>query len=380
MNKEKTKKMFLFGTILIIATMLCIQTSVYAGTDENPITPTPLGMAGWSDGFDTYSDGQFLDGGDDDGGWVGWDDLQEAGAFVTSAQAHSAPHSLACEGPTDLIHQWTEFTSGVWNFSSWLFVPDDFEGGSYFIMLSRYSHGGGQEGNKWAVQLEMSSFDQVVVSQHQGFYLPLITGRWVEFLCVIDLDQDWVDMYYDGQLLDYREWTGGPNAMPGDGDLNIACLDIFADGASVVYWDDIYIRPFGSEPKADLVASGNLIWVNQTAGGTINTEIIVANGVGGTQLDWEIESFPDFGDWTFNPSSGENLEGSVTVDVTFVVPSDTEAAFSGEVKIVNSEDSGDFVIIPVSLTTPKNKAITPFLNFLEQHPNMFPLLRHLVGL
>jgi len=36
---------------------------------------------------------------------------------------------------------------------------------------------------------------------------------------------------------------------------------------------------------------------------------------------------------------------------------------------------------PLSVTMPKNKVInTPFLNFLEQHPHMFPLLQHLLRL
>ena len=313
MNKEKTKKVFLYGAILLIATMLCMQTTAYTKADEKPNTNI-LGMAGWADGFDTYSDGQFLDGGDDDGGWVGWDDVPSAGAYVTSEKYRSPPHSLNCNGPTDLVQIWDEFNSGVWNFSAWLFVPDDFEGSSYFLLLSVYTHGGGQEGNQWAVQLDMNSFDGVIESEHQGFTLPLITGRWVRFNMVIDLDTDWVDMYYDDQLLDYREWTAGPNLLM-TGELNIACIDIYANGATPVYWDDVYIQAYGSEPEADLVASGNLAWVNQSAGGTISSVITVGNGVGGTQLDWEIESWPAFGDWTFTPSSGENLEGSTVVQV-----------------------------------------------------------------
>ena len=36
---------------------------------------------------------------------------------------------------------------------------------------------------------------------------------------------------------------------------------------------------------------------------------------------------------------------------------------------------------PLPVSMPKNKAInTPFLNFLENHPNLFPLLRQLLDL
>jgi hypothetical protein len=375
MGKEKTKKMLYLGTAIIVATILCIQTTAISDTKETHKT----GMAGWSDNFDTYENGQFLEGTADDGGWVAWDEDPTFGAYVTNEISYSPPNSLDCVGDVDLVHTWDEFTSGVWNFSTYLYCPDDFEGESYFIMLSVYYPGGGQEGNRWAVQLSMSSFDGVIESEHQGYYLPLVTGDWVRFLMVIDLNSDWVDMYYGGQLLDYREWTAGPNLLM-NGELEIKCLDIFANGATSVYWDNVYILEFGSEPTADLVASGDLAWPAAPAGGTLTSQITVANGVPATMLDWEIESYPDFGTWTFEPSSGEDLTGTTTVDVTVVAPAE-DGEFSGEVVIANTESSADKVTIPVTLVTPKSKSInTPIIEFLEQHPRMFPLLRQLIGL
>jgi len=378
--KRKITKTVIIGLIILF-----IGASVTSGistkiTDMKPITP--VGMAsGWSDNFDTYSDGQFLDGSSDDGGWRGWNGVPSGGSYVTGAMYRSAPHSCRVEGASDTIHEFTGYTSGVWNFSAWVFVPDDYEGQGDFILLSIYYDFGDQEGNHWAVQLALDSFLGVIESQWGDLWnLPLITERWVEVLCVIDLDADWLEIYYDGELLDYREWTAGLSGAY-DCILDIACVNLWGNGATPVYYDDISLRPFGAEVAPDLVASGSLSWENVSSGGTVNSEITVANGVQNTQLDWEIVSWPDFGDWTFTPSSGENLEGSAVVQVSVVVPDEKQQAFSGEVKIVNSEDSGDFVIIPVSLSTPKNKAInTPFLNFLENHPHLFPLLRHLLEL
>ena len=53
------------------------------------------------------------------------------------------------------------------------------------------------------------------------------------------------------------------------------------------------------------------------------------------------------------------------------------------IKVENKEDSSDFITIPVSLATSKNKEfyIFPFLlRFLEQHQNMFPMIRYILGL
>ena len=75
-------------------------------------------------------------------------------------------------------------------------------------------------------------------------------------------------------------------------------------------------------------------------------------------------------------------DGSITVDVTVKAPEDKNKEFTGDLKIVVIGNPDDEVIIPVTLTTPRNKPYlnTPFLQFLENHPYMFPILRQLLGL
>ncbi|MFX0141269.1 MAG: hypothetical protein ACFFDN_46950, partial [Candidatus Hodarchaeota archaeon] len=63
-----------------------------------------------------------------------------------------------------------------------------------------------------------------------------------------------------------------------------------------------------------------------------------------------------WGIWTFVPSSGTGLTpemGILTVAVEVVAPSLKNKRYDGEIKVINSEDSTDFDIIPVSITTPK---------------------------
>ena len=71
-----------------------------------------------------------------------------------------------------------------------------------------------------------------------------------------------------------------------------------------------------------------------------------------------------------------------TADTAGIAPDESETEFTGEVKIVNSDDPDDFCIIAVSLVTPVSQQSinSLFLRFLEQHPNIFPILRHLLGL
>jgi hypothetical protein len=96
-------------------------------------------------------------------------------------------------------------------------------------------------------------------------------------------------------------------------------------------------------------------------------------------LNWEIIEWPIWGDWTFTPINGFGLkpeDGDVTVDVIVVAPDENNKEFTGEVKIVNLDDSSDYEIITVSLTTPRCKSsfYSLFLRVFEQ----FPLLERLL--
>jgi len=102
-------------------------------------------------------------------------------------------------------------------------------------------------------------------------------------------------------------------------------------------------------------------------------------------LDWEIESHPDWGTWSFNPESGTGLEedDTVTIDVEVIAPDEPETEFTGEVILVNSNDPDDTCIIDVSLATPVSQQVDIhplFQRMLEWFPNAFPILRHLLRL
>ena len=119
-----------------------------------------------------------------------------------------------------------------------------FLGASYFILLSDYTDGAGQE-NKWAVVLKFDSDTETVESEYDGVTLPYITDQWVEIKVNIDLDTDWMEIYYDGDLLIEKEWTAGPNNQ-NDGALVIDAVDLYANHASNVYYDDLSLEEIGS--------------------------------------------------------------------------------------------------------------------------------------
>lgn len=194
----------------------------------------------WIDDFDTYTNGQFLNGGADDGGWKGWGDDPSVGAYVTNTQSHTSPNSVDINGLADLVHEYYGYTQGILNFRCLQYIPADFVGESYFIMLSQYDDSGST--NIWAVQLRFDSDLDVVESEYTGEQLPLIYDTWVEIECCIDLDFDWLQIWYNRALLAEHAWTDTIQGS-GEGTLNVAAVDLYANSATSVYYDDMFF-PF----------------------------------------------------------------------------------------------------------------------------------------
>ena len=69
-----------------------------------------------------------------------------------------------------------------------------------------------------------------------------------------------------------------------------------------------------------------------------------------------------------NPETGEGLtpqDEPKTVDISIIVPDEINAEFEGYITVVNLDDSNDTDIIPVSITTPRQRSINhPFFKNL----------------
>ena len=166
---------------------------------------------------------------------------------------------------------------------------------------------------------------------------------------------------------DYNGWYLLPDELPYD-------LTVIEGVIVDIMYDDT---------GPDLNCNGILSWTNIKSGDTVNDSFTVENiGEPASELDWEIESDPDWGTWTFTPLNGENLnpeDGSITVQVSVVAPDKKNREFNGGIKIVNKEASGDCCYIQVSLATSRIKTVNPpLLQFLERFIECFPMLEYLL--
>lgn len=188
----------------------------------------------FTENFDTYATGSQMHG---QGGWKGWDNGAAAGAVTSDAFAVSAPNSLNISGSADLVHEF-DVVGGQLQFTAMQYIPTDFTGKSYFILLNTYEDNNSAV-DRWSVQTSFDATKGIVTADYfeEGpKTLPLIYGEWVELRFDIDLDANTVNEYYGGQLLSSHPWQT-------DGAAALGAIDLFANGASAIYYDDISVVP-----------------------------------------------------------------------------------------------------------------------------------------
>jgi hypothetical protein len=259
----------------------------------------------WEDNFDSYTTGQFLDGGSDDGGWKGWGNNPAAGATVTDTQSVTPPHSVDINGASNLVREYNGYITGMWTYKTLQYVPNEYTGVSYFILLSSYDDIGSTIIRN--VQLWFDSDQGLVGSDFDGNTMPLIKGQWNKIVCIIDLDSDWLQIYYNGALLVEHAWTDTVQGT-GGGLLNIAAVDLFANNASSIFYDSMSLRA----PDGLFCDAGGPYT------GEINQDIqFIGYAVGGVKpYTWAW----DFGDGTTasvqNPTHAYILPETYTVTLT----------------------------------------------------------------
>lgn len=214
-----------------------------------------VASAQWSDNFDSYALGSVVG----QGGWESW--TATADGFVVGAPVvtpRSGTRALRV-GPnpgaleTDCVHQYyvpststgMQYTSGKWVYEIYQYMPSTMTGTTYFILMSEYASPAGPY--KWAIQVPMTTTsvdpDNPNIITGNPASVPTVTDQWVQIKVHIDLDNDTAEFFYNGtQVGPTYPWTGGPFGGTG-GPLALAAVDLYANNASDVFYDDADLRP-----------------------------------------------------------------------------------------------------------------------------------------
>jgi PKD repeat protein len=135
-------------------------------------------------------------------------------------------------------------------------------------------------------------------------------------------------------------------------------------------------------PGPHLFCFGTINWTRVKPGSTVSGNFSVYNlGGGGTKLDWNITNWPSWGEWSFDPDGGHNLEpgNPVTVEVVVIAPDEKNEEFSGEIKIENKNNTNESCTIDIKLVTPKNKSFNFNFILLKRLLYRFPILQKILN-
>lgn len=187
--------------------------------------------------FDSYANGSMING---QGGWEGWDGDNQWDATVTDVVSFSSPHSLNLTPVSDTVQTFSGLNTGIWTVKVQTYIPSGHSGDTFFIILNTYD--AGTATHNWSFQLRMNGADNVVESMGtpanpSNVTLPLIVDQWVEVKIDIDLDANTYSSYYGGTFLDSLAWNT-------DGLNEIQAFDLFCDGCTDSYFDDISLDPY----------------------------------------------------------------------------------------------------------------------------------------
>jgi hypothetical protein len=224
------KKAMLIGAMLLLGASVFTTTTSALNYQKDCSETSSRGLV-YTENFDSYTAGTLLGG---QGGWFPWGDNPDANANVTSDQSRSPANSVEIVGLSDMVHQWTNVNYGNCTFRVWSYVPSDYVGQNMLILLSLYAG----DSSKWDLQLVFNSETLLLEDYDSVNSTPYMIGAWGEIRVEIDFINDLQKVYYNDVLWLSKSWINGTS---GGGILNLGGVDLFANGASKVYWDDMSI-------------------------------------------------------------------------------------------------------------------------------------------
>jgi len=228
---------------------------------------------------------------------------------------------------------------------------------------------------------------------------------WYDSVVTNEGLSDWSNNYYNnvncinGQFLSTNSHLvneqGNPcncpsSTCPTDADYQIVGNNPFTDLNNldlslVASTESGYMISSQQGHTLNLDCTDKLVWndvkpneIIVCIGGTITISNI---GEPDSLLDWEIVEYPDWGVWEFPIRSGEDLavDGNILLGFELTAPDVESYEFNGHIKIINTENLSDVEYIEVSLTTPKNKVVNPFVLFFWRIIERFPFFEFLLG-
>ena len=173
--------------------------------------------------------------------------------MVTSDQAFEGSNSIVIEGTNDAVLLFGDKTSGKYAVKFHAFIPTGFYG--YFNLLQEFAGTTSQ----WGMQayFDAGGLGLVDAGAAGAGTFNFSYDTWIFVNIVVDLNEDWAEMYVDGNEVVQWQWSTGSF---GTGTLNqLGAMNLYAwaeNGTPKCYFDNIELtETLALAPPTNLVAS-----------------------------------------------------------------------------------------------------------------------------
>lgn len=163
-------------------------------------------------------------------------------ALVTDMYAHTAPNSIVVEGSSDLVRKFAndDITSGAYWISFESYVPTGYTG--YWNLQKTVN-----PGVEWALQTYLwpDGVGHVDANGEDAAQFNFPFDEWFYTSIFVDLDNDWCELYVEGELIVGYEWhlgTFGQGTLYTLGSMNLWAWN--DEGDCMHYFDDVCFEPY----------------------------------------------------------------------------------------------------------------------------------------
>lgn len=218
------------------------------------------------DNIESYTAGQKL--AEQSDYWTTWSNLPGSNedGMVSTDYAYSGVNSVKISGTNDQLKVLGDKVSGKWRVSLKMYIPTGFGG---YYNLQKYS----TPGTEWGTQAYFGTDGNGTIdagAEGAGVFT-FDHDTWISIVNVIDLDNDWAEVWINGDMIVAWQWSLGTFGDPGA--IQLGGINLYAGAPTgdtpTYYFDDVkveqvmsdfYFDDFESYAVGDYVAVENPTW------------------------------------------------------------------------------------------------------------------------
>ncbi len=172
--------------------------------------------------------------------------------YVSDEQSNTSPNSVKIAAGNDNVLLLGDSTTGRFRVSFYMYIPAGKVG--YYNVLQEFAGSNSQ----WGTQLyfDNGGVGTIDAGSAAAATFSFDYDTWFEIENYVDLDNDWAEVFVDGNFLIGWQWTLGTFGTPGP--LQLGAVNFYAweeTGTPEYYFDDVVFEstPLGDAPQ-NLVA------------------------------------------------------------------------------------------------------------------------------